>query len=87
MTKLELMEMLNNVEDNAELTFVVEGRDRDGYFCDNIAKVYKVLGGEVVTVRGKYDIETLENKTDDLVYVEKTNLFGIKYGWYERKEG
>ena len=87
MTKMELMKMLENVADEAELTFVTRKSDRDGFPYDSKAEVIKVLGGEVVTVRGKYGIETLEYKTDDLVYVEKTNLFGIKYGWYERKEG
>ena len=87
MTKLELMEMLKNVEDNDEITFVANESDRDGYPYDASIEIYKVLGGEVVTVRGKYGITRLENKTDDLEYVEKTNLFGIKYGWYVRREG
>ena len=85
MTKLELIKMLENVDDTAELTFVEVKSDRDGYPYDAEAKVVKVLGGEVVTVRGNYGITTLENKTDDLVYVEKESVFGVKYGWYEKK--
>jgi hypothetical protein len=77
MTKMELIKMLENVDDNAELTFVVNATDRDGYPYDTPAKVYKVLGGEVVTVRGEYGITRYENLTDDLEYVEKKNLFGF----------
>jgi hypothetical protein len=84
MTKKELLEMLKDVPDDANLTFVESSSDRDGYPFDKGVKIYKVLGGEVVTVKGNYGIERLENKTDDLVYVEKTNLAGIKYGWYEK---
>lgn len=62
MTKFELMKMLENVNDNDELTFVVNAIDRDGYPYDTTAKVYKVLGAEVVTVRGEYGISRLENK-------------------------
>ena len=87
MTKLELIKMLENVEDNTELTFVVNTCDRDGFPYDTTAKVYKVLGGEVVTVKGECGITRLENKTDDLVYVEKEGVFGNKYGWYEKKRG
>jgi hypothetical protein len=87
MTKLELMRMLENVDDNAELTFVVNGNDRDGYPEDRKVNVYKVLGGEVVKVRGEYGIERYENLTDDIEYVEKKNLFGIEIGYYQRKEG
>ena len=77
--------MLKNVDDNEELTFIKNNSDRDGYPYDTSVAIYKVLGGEVVTVRGKYGITRLENKTEDLVYIEKENLFGIKYGWYEKR--
>lgn len=87
MTKLELMKMLENVDDNAELTFVVNGTDHDGYPEDRIAYVYKVLGGEVVRVRGEYDIHRYENLTDDIEYVEKKNMYGIDIGYYRRREG
>lgn len=86
MTKLELMGMLKNVDDNAELTFVVNGSDHDGYPEDHIAKVYKVLGGEVVRVRGNYGIHRYENLTNDIEYIEKKNAFGIEIGYYRRKE-
>lgn len=85
MTKLELMKMLENVDDNAELTFVVDGRDRDGYPEDNKVNVYKVLGGEVVNVRGEYGIHRYENLTDDIEYVKTKNLFGIEVGYYQKK--
>ena len=86
MTKLELMKMLENVDDNAELTFVVDGRDYDGYPEDKVVKVYKVLGGEVVRVRGEYGIHRYENLTDDIEYVEKKNMYGIEIGYYQRKK-
>jgi hypothetical protein len=85
MTKLELMKMLENVDDNAELTFVVDGRDRDGYPEDHTVNVYKVLGGEVVRVRGEYAIHRYENLTDDLEYVEKKNMFGIDIGYWRKR--
>jgi hypothetical protein len=87
MTKLELMEMLKNVDDNAELTFVIDVTDRDGFPEDNKVNVYKVLGGEVVRVRGEYGIHRYENLTDDIEYVEKKNMYGIETGYYQRKEG
>jgi hypothetical protein len=87
MTKLELMEMLKNVDENAELTFVVNAYDRDGYPEDRKAKVYKVLGGEVVSVRGEYGIYKYENLTDDIEYIEKKNMYGVEIGYYQRKEG
>jgi hypothetical protein len=61
MTKKELMEMLANIEENEELTFVTERRDRDGYPYDETTKVYKVLGANVKKVRGAYGIVRLEN--------------------------
>jgi hypothetical protein len=87
MTKLELMKMLENVDDNAELTFVENYTDRDGFPEDCKVYVYKVLGGEVVRVRGEYGIDRYENLTDDLEYVSKKNLCGIEIGYYQRKEG
>jgi hypothetical protein len=79
------MEMLENVDDNAELTFVVDGRDRDGYPEDRKAKVYKVLGGEVVLVRGECGIHRYENLTDDIEYIKEKNMWGIEVGYYQRK--
>ena len=78
MTKAELMKMIENVDDNAELTFVANTLDRDGFPYDITEKIYKVLGGEVVRVRGEYGITRYENKTDDLEYNEK-------YGFYVKK--
>lgn len=85
MTKLELIKMLENVDNNAELTFVVDDRDRDGYPEDNKVNVYKVLGGEVVSVRGEYGIHRYENLTDDIEYVKTKNLFGAEVGYYQKK--
>jgi hypothetical protein len=87
MTKLELMEMLKNVDDNAELTFVVSTLDRDGFPYDITARVYKVLGGEVVIVRGKYGITTYENLDDTIEYVEEVDKWGDKRTYYRKKEG
>ena len=56
MTKKELIEMLNNVNDNEEITFVAELIDRDGFPYDVPVKVYKVIGGETKTVTEKYGI-------------------------------
>lgn len=50
MTKKELIEMLKNVNDNEEITFVVNRIDRDGFPYDATANIYKVIGGEVKTV-------------------------------------
>jgi hypothetical protein len=86
MTKLELMKMLEGVDDNAELTFIVDGRDYDGYPEDRKADVYKVLGGEVVRVKGENGIYRYENLTDDIEYVEKKNMYGIEIGYYQRKK-
>lgn len=61
MTKKELIEMLANIEENEELTFVVEARDRDGYPYDTTEKVYKVLGEKTKTVCGDYGIKRIYN--------------------------
>ena len=61
MTKKELIEMLANIEDNEKITFVTEGRDRDGYPYDTIIDVYKVLGANIKRVPCKYGITRLEN--------------------------
>lgn len=61
MTKKELIEMLANIKENEQLTFVVEAQDRDGYPYDTTEKVYKVLGANVKKVRGAYGIIRLEN--------------------------
>lgn len=78
MTKAELMKMIENVDDNAELTFVEETTDRDGFPKDIQVEFYKVLSGEIVTVRHQYGVRRYENKTDDLEYNEK-------YGCYVKK--
>lgn len=56
MTKRELIEMLKDVNDNEEITFVVERIDRDGFPYDLPVNVYKVVGGETKTVTEKYGI-------------------------------
>lgn len=50
MTKRELIEMLQDVNDNEEITFVTELRDRDGFPFDSTEKIYKVIGGATKTV-------------------------------------
>ncbi len=82
MTKLELMAMLEGIADDAEITFVESVRDRDGYPQDERVKVYKVLGGEVVSVRGECGCYTLENLTDEIEYI-RWNEYG---GYYRRKK-
>lgn len=62
MTKKELIEMLANIDENEQLTFVVEARDREGYPYDATTKVYKVLGANVQEIRCQYGIKRLENK-------------------------
>lgn len=61
MTKKELIEMLANIDENEQLTFVTEGRDRDGFPYDATIDVYKVLGANVKKVRCEYGIIRLEN--------------------------
>ena len=87
MTKLDLMKMLENVDDNAELTFVEKSCSRDGYPEERKSDIYKVLGGKVVEVRGEYSISRYENLTDDIEYISKKNLFGVEIGYYQKKRG
>jgi hypothetical protein len=61
MTKKELIEMLANIEENEELTFVTEEMDREGYPYDTTVKVYKVLGANIKKVRCEYGIIRLRN--------------------------
>jgi hypothetical protein len=75
MTKAELIKMLENVEDNAELTFVKETYDRDGFPEDTQVEFYKVLSGEIVRVRHQYGVRRYENKTDDLEYSERYDCY------------
>lgn len=56
MTKKELVKMLENINDNDEITFVAEHSDRDGFPYDVPAGVYKVIGGKTKTVTGEYGI-------------------------------
>lgn len=47
MTKAELVKMLENVEDTAELEFVGTYHDRDGWLMDYVEKtIYKVQAKE-----------------------------------------
>ena len=59
MTKKEFIEMMKNVNDNEEITFVVERIDRDGFPYDAPVNIYKVIGGETKTVTEKYGIERI----------------------------
>lgn len=56
MTKKELIEMMKNVNDNEELTFVADRIDRDGFPYDVPVNIYKVIGGETKTVTEEYGI-------------------------------
>lgn len=56
MTKTELIEMLKNVNDDEEITFVTEYMDRDGFPYDVSVNIYKVIGGKTKTVTEKYGI-------------------------------
>ena len=50
MTKRELMEMLKDVNDNEEITFIKNRYDRDGFPFDTEEEIYKVIGGATKTV-------------------------------------
>lgn len=50
MTKKELIEMLNEVKDDEEITFIEERQDWDGFPYDGKVEIYKVLGGEIERV-------------------------------------
>ena len=61
MTKKELIEMLAHIDENENVTFITEARDREGYPYDTTTNVYKVLGANVKKVRCEYGIIRLEN--------------------------
>lgn len=42
MTKMELMEMLKNMEDTDEVKFITTGFDRDGWVEEYAVKIIKV---------------------------------------------
>lgn len=44
MTKKELLKMLENVNDNEKVNFIIEKTDRDGYPYDTLVKVKAVCG-------------------------------------------
>lgn len=56
MTKRELVEMLENVNDNEEITFIADRMDRDGFPYDVPVSIYKVIGGETKTIFKEYGI-------------------------------
>ena len=60
MTKAELMKMIENFDDNAELVFVYEGYDRDGYPEDRTENIYKVVTTKAKRVRKEYGIRRYE---------------------------
>lgn len=60
MTKKELIKMLANINENEELTFVLEKKDKDGYAYDTTEKIYKVLGAKVKKVRYDYGVMRIE---------------------------
>lgn len=60
MTKVELMKMIENFDDNAELVFVYEGHDRDGYPEDRTENIYKVVTTKAKRVRKEYGIHRYE---------------------------
>lgn len=53
MTKIELIKALENIDDNAEILFVSERYDRDGFPEDMEVNVYKVLDKRTATWVGK----------------------------------
>ena len=77
--------MLKDVDDDAVLTFVEKGSDRDGYPTESIARVAKVLGGELIKVRGDYGIETYETKTDEYEYVTLKSPWGFTFECWRKK--
>jgi hypothetical protein len=60
MTKAELMKMIENFDDNAELVFIYEGHDRDGYPEDRTENIYKVVTTKAKRVRKEYGIHRYE---------------------------
>ena len=59
MTKKELVEMLENVNDNEEITFVTSRTDREGFPYDDPVDIYKVIGGETKTIFKEYGIRKI----------------------------
>lgn len=57
MTKKELVEMLKDVGDDEELTFVKDYMDRDGFPYDVRVKIYKVIGGKTKFIKVDADHE------------------------------
>lgn len=62
MTKAELIKMIEHYNDDEELMFVYETRDRDGYPEDSIAKVYKIVTTKAECVRGECGIHRYKEK-------------------------
>ena len=87
MTKLELMEMLNGVDDNAEITFVQRCTSAyDIYSHDEEVKVYKVIGGAVATLTDEHGMTELEAVSEDMEFVEsKKMVYGKVINYYTRK--
>lgn len=87
MTKRELMEMLKNVDDNAEITFVQRSHNAyDLYGSDTTVEVYKVIGGEVATLTDAHGMTELEAVTEDMEFVESKRMcYGKVINYYTRK--
>jgi len=60
MTKRELMEMVKNYADDAELMFIEDASDGDGYPYDKVVKIYKVVSTNTKRIRKEYGIERYE---------------------------
>ena len=56
MTKKELIEMLNGVKDNEEITFVENLIDGGGFPYDGKVNIYKVIGGKTERITKEYGI-------------------------------
>lgn len=57
MTKIELMRMIENLNDNEQVQFIAEESDRDGFPYDLvITGIYKVLGENAKPVKKEYGI-------------------------------
>ena len=76
MTKTQLMAMLADIPDDAELYFIDHNSQRPS--------IWKVFGSEPVYVE---DYGCHAELTDDIIAVEKPTTFGTTYTVYYSKKG
>ena len=61
MTKMELIKMIENLNDNEEIQFIYEDFDRDGFPYDvSTKKIYKVVSANAKPVKKEYGIVRYE---------------------------